>query len=79
MCLGVPGRVVEVYPGTPWVVVETSGLRRAVGIHIVGKVELGEYLMIHAGYAIEKIDLAEAGKRLSLLEELLGDNTGKPS
>lgn len=72
MCLAVPGRIVETRPGEPWAVVDSFGVLLKVGTHLVGEVKTGEYLLVHAGYAIEKIDLLEAGKQIKLLEELLG-------
>ncbi|MCL6639630.1 MAG: HypC/HybG/HupF family hydrogenase formation chaperone [Firmicutes bacterium] len=71
MCLGIPGLVVEVLAGGEWAIIETFGLRQKVGLHLVGKVVPGDYLMVHAGYAIEKIDLTEAGERIRLWEEML--------
>ena len=76
MCLAVPGRVVEASPGQSWAVVESFGLRLQVGTQLVGEVKTDEYLMVHAGYAIEKVDLLEAGKQMRILEELLGAGSG---
>ncbi|MHB1043244.1 MAG: HypC/HybG/HupF family hydrogenase formation chaperone [Eubacteriales bacterium] len=71
MCLGVPALVVEVLPGGLWAVIDSFGLRRKVGTHLVGEVVPGDYLMVHAGYAVEKLDLAEAEERIKIWEELL--------
>ena len=71
MCLGVPGKVVEVIENEPWAVVDTLGVKIKVGIHLLEQVQLGEYLMVHAGFAIEKIDLEEAEARIKLWEEML--------
>lgn len=70
MCLGMPGLVVE-QPEERWAVVDVGGIRRMVGLHLVGKVAPGDYLMVHAGYAVEILDLAEAEARLKIWEELL--------
>ncbi|MEW6424541.1 MAG: HypC/HybG/HupF family hydrogenase formation chaperone [Bacillota bacterium] len=70
MCLGVPGKVVEAISGEPWAIIETFGLRRRVGTHLVGEVQPGEYLLVHAGYAIEKVDVEDALERIRLWEEL---------
>lgn len=70
MCLGIPGLVVEV-PEKQWAVIEVGGIRRKVGVHLVGEVAPGDYLMVHAGYAVEKLDLEEAEARIRLWEELL--------
>jgi len=70
MCLGMPALVVEV-PDQQWAVIEAEGIRRKVGVHLVGEVVPGDYLMVHAGFAVEKLDLAEAEARLSIWKELL--------
>ncbi|MEW5953875.1 MAG: HypC/HybG/HupF family hydrogenase formation chaperone [Bacillota bacterium] len=70
MCLGIPGLVVEL-PEEQWAVVDVGGIRRNVGLHLVGRVKTGDYLMVHAGYAVEVLDLAEAEARLKIWEELL--------
>ena len=73
MCLAVPGLVVEVLPDRQWVMMETFGLRRKVGVHLVGDVVPGDYLVVHAGFAIEKLDLDEAVERIKIWEEILND------
>ncbi len=70
MCLGIPALVVEV-PDKEWAVIEVEGIMCQVGVHLVGEVVPGDYLMVHAGFAVEKLDLAEAKARLDLWEELL--------
>ena len=76
MCLAVPGRVTEILDDS-WVTVETFGLTSRVGTHLVGRVAVGDYLVVHAGYAIEKLDLDEALERIRLWEELLSlEGTG---
>lgn len=77
MCLGIPGLVVEVH-NEQWAVVDVGGVRRKVGLHLVGKVNPGEYLMVHAGFAVEVLDLEEAEARIKLWEELLQfESTGQ--
>ncbi|MGO0121732.1 HypC/HybG/HupF family hydrogenase formation chaperone [Desulfothermobacter acidiphilus] len=71
MCLGIPGRVVEVHPEEYLAVIETFGVRQRISTFLLGEVAVGEYVMVHAGYAIEKIDLEEAQERLKLWEEIL--------
>jgi len=72
MCLAVPGRVAEIL-GDNWVLIETFGLTSKVGTHLVGEVAVDDYLVVHAGYAIEKLDVDEARERIRLWEELLAD------
>jgi len=73
MCLGIPGLVVEVDPETNTAVTEVFGVRRKVNTLLVGEVKLGEYLMVHTGFAIEKVDVEEAQERLKLWKEILAD------
>lgn len=71
MCIGVPGKVVEILGQPGWALVETSGIRRNVGMHLLEGVRPGDYVMVHAGYAIEIIDPEEARERIKIWEELL--------
>jgi hydrogenase expression/formation protein HypC len=63
-------RVLEVR-GDDLALVETLGVERLVHTRLVEKVRPGDYLMVHAGYAIEKIEPEEAEESLRLWEELL--------
>lgn len=75
MCLGILGKVVAVNQAASWAVVESFGMQNKVGIALVDEdVALGDYLMIHAGFAIGKINLQDAQSTFELWEEiLLGD------
>lgn len=73
MCLGIPGLVVEVEPETNTAMIEVFGVQRKVNTLLVGEVKLGEYLMVHTGFAIEKVDVEEAQERLKLWKEILAD------
>jgi hydrogenase expression/formation protein HypC len=70
MCLAIPGKV-EIIEGTV-ATVDIMGVKNRVAIDMVKDVKLGDYLMIHAGYAIEKIDEAEALQTIELFHELGG-------
>ena len=48
---------------------EAEGVKREIGIELLKDVTLGEYVMVHAGYAIEKIDTAEAQETIKVFEE----------
>ncbi|MBE0465770.1 MAG: HypC/HybG/HupF family hydrogenase formation chaperone [Candidatus Desulforudis sp.] len=73
MCLGIPGLVVEVNPEKDSAVIEVFGVRREISTFLVGEVSRGDYLIVHTGYAIEKLDVEEAKIRLELWEEILKD------
>ena len=70
MCLGVPGRVVEVRGLQA--VVDFWGVRRTVSLEIVDQpVVPGDYILNHVGYAIRRIAPEEIGDTLALYDELL--------
>jgi len=76
MCLAVPMKLVEM--NGPLGVVELGGLRREVGLDLLADVRVGDYLIVHAGYAIEKLDEAEALKTLQLFRDLAGEDEPQP-
>lgn len=70
MCLGVPGRVVEVHGLSA--TIDFWGVRREVRLDIVDQpVEPGDYILNHVGFAIRKIPEEEIGETFALYEELL--------
>jgi hydrogenase expression/formation protein HypC len=68
MCLAIPMELIErgEYDGE----VELYGVRRKVSLMLLPEAEVGEFLLIHAGYAIGKLDAEEAQETIALLEEL---------
>jgi hydrogenase expression/formation protein HypC len=70
MCLGVPGRVVEVNGAVA--LVDFWGVRKEVRLDVVDEpVAPGDYVLNHVGYAIRRIPAGEIAATLSLYEELL--------
>jgi hydrogenase expression/formation protein HypC len=69
MCLAVPVRVVALL-GDQWVETEVGGIRSRVSIALVDEVALGDYLIVHAGFAITRLDVEEAEKSLALFSEI---------
>ncbi len=71
MCLAVPSRVVELH-GDGSATVDTLGVRRRVSLELLGEeVKRGDYLLIHVGFAIQKLDERSAQESLRLFEEIL--------
>ncbi len=70
MCLAIPGKVEEIEGNVA--TVDVLGVKNRIAIDMVRDVQIGDYLMIHAGYAIEKIDEAEALLTIELFHELGG-------
>jgi hydrogenase expression/formation protein HypC len=71
MCLGIPGEVIEFLPGQPDLArVDVSGVRRVinVGLLVDDMPVPGEWVLIHVGFALAKIDEAEAAAALEFLE-----------
>ena len=73
MCLAVPGLVVEMMDAEPpftSAVVEFGGVRRRVSLACVPEAKEGDYVLVHAGVAISRINAAEAARVLEALEQL---------
>ena len=72
MCLGVPGKVIEIYEnnGTRMGKVDFSGIVKETCLEYVPEVEVGDYTIIHVGFAITKLDEESALETLALFEEL---------
>jgi hydrogenase expression/formation protein HypC len=71
MCLGIPGEIVEILSDTPDLArVNVVGARRLVNIGLLENesVEPGDWILIHVGFALSKIDEAEAQAALEFLE-----------
>ena len=78
MCLAIPMRLVELRELSG--IAEVDGVRREVGLMLCPDVALGDYVLVHAGYAIGTIDEDEAHKTLALLREAAqGFPDGAPS
>ncbi len=73
MCLGIPGEVVEILPDRPDLGrVHVSGVRRVINIGLLSDDPPvpGDWVLIHVGFALSKIDEQEAAAVLRYLEEL---------
>jgi hydrogenase expression/formation protein HypC len=71
MCLGIPGEIVELMDDRPDLAkVDVSGVRRAINIGLLSdeKLEPGDWVLIHVGFALSKIDEEEAKAALDFLE-----------
>ncbi|MEU8342151.1 hydrogenase expression/formation protein HypC [Actinomadura meyerae] len=72
MCLAIPGEIVSVRQDRPVAEVDVTGVRRAVDIGLLDGQGLapGDWVLIHVGFAMSKIDEAEARATLELLQGL---------
>jgi hydrogenase expression/formation protein HypC len=76
MCLGIPGQVVELVDAAEGLAtVEVSGVRRTISIRLLADegVTPGDWVLVHVGFALSKIDEAEAAATLDQIQRL-----GKP-
>ena len=82
MCLGVPGKVTEIRDerGTRMATVDFGGVTKDVCLAYVPEAQIGEYTVIHAGFAITMLDEESALQTLALFEEigLLEEELGIP-
>jgi len=67
MCLAIPMQLME--RGELDGVVELDGIRRQVSLMLLPDADIGDHLLIHAGYAIGSVDAEEAARTLELLRE----------
>ena len=73
MCLGIPGRIVEVHDdhGLSMGTVDFGGVRREVCLaYVADEIELGDYAIVHVGFAISKVDEEEAKRTFEVLKEM---------
>jgi hydrogenase expression/formation protein HypC len=69
LCLAVPTKIIEI-KGTS-AVIEFGGVHREIGLQLVPDAKLGDFVLVHAGFAIQKLDEQEALETLRLLEEFI--------
>jgi len=71
MCLAIPGKIVEIVDEENRIAkVEIGGVRRGVNIGMLDDVVIGDYVLVHVGFAMSKVDEKEAHETLRLLQEL---------
>ncbi len=68
MCLGIPARVIEVRDQEA--LVDVEGARREVSLMLLDGIVPGDWVILHAGFAIERLDPDEAEKTLALFKEI---------
>ena len=68
MCLGIPAKILETSGGAA--VVELGGVRREVSVMLIENASVGEWVIIHAGFAIERLSEDEAEQTLALFREI---------
>jgi len=69
MCLAIPVQVVELLPGDQ-ALVDAGGVRKEVSLALVEGVGVGDYVILHVGYALHKLDEQEAKRTLELFAQI---------
>jgi hydrogenase expression/formation protein HypC len=72
MCLGIPGKVVETYRADDVLMgkVDFGGVCKRVCLEHVPQVQIGEYVLVHVGFALNTLEEAEARRVFAYLEEM---------
>jgi hydrogenase expression/formation protein HypC len=68
MCLAIPMKVISTKGNTA--IVDLDGVRRQIDISLVSKVKIGDYVIVHAGFAIQKLKKKDAEETIALLKEV---------
>ena len=68
MCLAIPTRVVELLPDSQ-AVVDLGGVRKTISLALVDGVAVGDYVIVHVGYALTRLDPVETEQTLALMAE----------
>ncbi len=68
MCLAIPVKVVEIGAGQ-MALVDLDGVRKEISLALLDDVSVGDYVILHVGYALSKLDPEEAEKTLALFAE----------
>ena len=81
MCLGIPGRILEVREerATRMATIDFGGVTKDICLAYVPDIEVGDYAIVHAGFAITRLDEASAQETLRLMSEagILADELGE--
>ena len=69
MCLAIPAQVIAI-DDNQMATVEVSGVRRTVALDLVPETQVGDFVIVHVGFALQRLDEAEARETLALFEAM---------
>ncbi len=69
MCLAIPARIAQILENDA-AIVDLGGVRKEISLALVEGVEVGDYVIVHVGYALNRLDPEEAEKTLKLFAEM---------
>lgn len=80
MCLGIPGKIIEIYKfeGTPMAKVDLGGAQQEVCISTTPEAKPGDFVLVHAGFALNILTDEEAQATLNLLKQIEDFNAAHP-
>ena len=71
MCLAIPGKIIEIVDADNHIArVDVSGVKRNINIGMLDDTQVGDYVLIHVGFAMSKIDQQRAEETLQILHEI---------
>jgi hydrogenase expression/formation protein HypC len=68
MCLGIPGKIIKIEG--KMAIVDIEGVTRQVSLQLLDNVAIGDYVLLHSGFAIQKMDKQEAKETMILLRQV---------
>ncbi|MBE6366636.1 MAG: HypC/HybG/HupF family hydrogenase formation chaperone [Lentisphaerae bacterium] len=69
MCIAWPMRLIEILPDNH-AMADLDGVMRRISLRLLENPQVGDYVLVHAGYAIEKVDPLKADEQLRIMQEL---------
>jgi len=75
MCLAIPGKILEINADRNSALIDFDGIKQNVIIALIQNPEVGKYVIIHAGYAIEQIDEEDALESIKQWKEIAEDQS----
>jgi len=70
MCLAIPAEIVSINAADDTAVAAVGEVKKAISLALVENIQVGDFVLIHVGYALEKLDPVEAEKTLALFAEM---------
>ena len=70
MCLAIPAQILEIDDATDTAIVSLGGVRKPVSLALVDDAAIGDYVLIHVGYALNRISPEEAERTLAMIQAM---------
>jgi hydrogenase expression/formation protein HypC len=70
MCLAIPAQILEIDQAADTGIVSLGGVRRPVSLALIEDAEIGDFVLVHVGYALNKISAEEAERTLAMMREI---------